>query len=276
MTGPVVVGIDGSAHAWHALDWAAEHALLHGLPICLVHGSRAAAPDGAIPAKEREWLVAERRDLLEEARQYVLKQAPDLTVTTRLVTQEPGHALVSESDRAALVAVGSRGQGGMEGLMFGSVGLHVAAHARCPVLVVPRSAAYPSNAPDEIVVGVAERPAESRLLGWAFAEASLRGAWLVAVHATGVEFAAPHDRVIQDMELSEALAGWSSQYPDVRVKPLISDRTPARALTEASEHAHMVVVGARPRRGPSAIALGRTDHAVLHHSRCPVAIVPER
>jgi nucleotide-binding universal stress UspA family protein len=44
--------------------------------------------------------------------------------------------LVERSRTASLVAVGSRGRGSVRGLLLGSVALHVAMHAACPVLVV--------------------------------------------------------------------------------------------------------------------------------------------
>lgn len=273
MPAPIIVGIDGSAHAWRALDWAADYAVRHRLPLRAVHGSRALAPDGTIPEDALRRLVAEREDLLGEARQYVLKQFPDLDVTTRLVRTDPGHALVEASEGAALVAVGSRGLGGFEGLLFGSVGLYAAAHARCPVLVVSRSASYPSDAPARIVVGVEGRPADEAVLGWAFEEAASRGAGIVALHAVGGEFS-PRRRVIEDMELAEALAGRPEHFPEVAVEPLVSDRTASQALVEASENAALVVVGARRRTGLIGMALGRVNHAALHHARCPVVVVP--
>ncbi|GAA0285987.1 universal stress protein [Actinomadura nitritigenes] len=276
MSAPIVVGIDGSVHAWRALDWAADQAIRRRLPLRLVHGAQFLMHGGRIPEDVLVHLIAEREDLLAEARQYALKIHPELRIDTSLAPGDPGHALVAESEQAALVAVGSRGVGGFEGLLFGSVGLYVSAHARCPVLVVSRSAPFPAEAPGEIVLGLEGRVGEDRLLQWAFAEAESRGARILALHAVGGDFPSPRTRVVEDMELSAALAGVRGEHPDVPVDQMISDRTAARALVEASEHAALVVVGARHRHAPSGIALGRVNHAVLHHAACPVVVVPPR
>ncbi|WP_021592372.1 universal stress protein [Actinomadura welshii] len=274
MPNQVIVGIDGSAHAWRALDWAADYAVRHRLSLDLVHASRALVEDGTIPPDALRRLVAEREDLLAEARQYTLKLHPDVGIGTRLARTDPGSALVEGSGQAAMVAVGSRGLGGFEGLLFGSVGLYTAAHARCPVLVVPREAPYPADAPARIVVGVEGRPGESAMLGWAFEEAASRGAGILALHAVGGDLGSPRRRVIEDMELSESLAGLREHQPDVQVEELISDRTASQALVEASRTAALVVVGAARRTGLIGMALGRVNHAVLHHASCPVVVMP--
>ncbi|TDC57461.1 universal stress protein, partial [Actinomadura sp. GC306] len=136
MAAPIIVGIDGSAHSWQALDWAADYGARHRLPLRLVHASRALEPGGTIPDDALRRLIAEREDMLAEARDHALKRHAGLDVTTVLSESDPGGALVDGSEEAALVAVGSRGQGGFEGLLFGSVGLYTAARAHCPVLVV--------------------------------------------------------------------------------------------------------------------------------------------
>ncbi|URN03050.1 universal stress protein [Actinomadura madurae] len=274
MPNQVIVGIDGSAHAWRALDWAADYAVRHRLSLDLVHASRALVEDGTIPPDALRRLVAEREDLLAEARQYTLKLHPDLGIGTRLARTDPGSALVEGSGQAAMVAVGSRGLGGFEGLLFGSVGLYTAAHARCPVLVVPREAPYPADAPARIVVGVEGRPGESAMLGWAFEEAASRGAGILALHAVGGDLGSPRRRVIEDMELSESLAGLREHQPDVQVEELVSDRTASQALVEASRTAALVVVGAARRTSLIGMALGRVNHAVLHHASCPVVVMP--
>lgn len=37
MTDPVVVGVDGSASSWRALDWAVADAAVHDRPLLVVH-----------------------------------------------------------------------------------------------------------------------------------------------------------------------------------------------------------------------------------------------
>jgi nucleotide-binding universal stress UspA family protein len=44
--------------------------------------------------------------------------------------------LVKRSAQAELLVVGSRGLGGLKGMVLGSVGHHCAAHAHCPVVIV--------------------------------------------------------------------------------------------------------------------------------------------
>jgi nucleotide-binding universal stress UspA family protein len=47
-------------------------------------------------------------------------------------------------------------------------------------------------------------------------------------------------------------------------------------LLDASATADLLVVGAERRHGHTGLQLGRVTHAVLHHSRCPVAVVPHQ
>jgi nucleotide-binding universal stress UspA family protein len=52
---------------------------------------------------------------------------------------------------------------------------------------------------------------------------------------------------------------------------------PARkVLLDASADAGLLVVGAQWRHGHFGLQIGRVAHAVLHHSACPVAVVPQR
>lgn len=54
----------------------------------------------------------------------------------------PSRALVEQSMRAQLVVVGTRGRGGVVGLLLGSISHAVLQRAHCPVAVVrPESAA---------------------------------------------------------------------------------------------------------------------------------------
>jgi nucleotide-binding universal stress UspA family protein len=275
MRAPIIVGMDGSEHMRRVLGWAAEEARLRGLPIRLVHASLLLTRDGSLTEEGYQRLYDDRTRMLEEAAKGLSELSPGTEVTTRLLEEEPGRALVAEGDDASMSVVGTRGTGGFQGLLFGSVGLHVAGHARCPVMVVPHTAPPAPAAPGRVVIGVDERHAESRAIGWAVEEAERRGAGLTAIHGVGGEFGAPRQKIGEEMLLAEALAGRTSDHPDLPIERVVAPDTPAHALVEASGAAAIVVVGARRRHAHLGMTLGRVNHAVLHHARCPVVIVPE-
>jgi nucleotide-binding universal stress UspA family protein len=52
--------------------------------------------------------------------------------------------------------------------------------------------------------------------------------------------------------------------------------TARRVLLDASADADLLVVGAHHRDGRFGLQLGRVAHSVLHHSACPVAVVPHQ
>ena len=121
--GTVVVGVDGSTSAGHALDWAIDQAAAEKRPLTLVCAEASLDdPDG--------------QATLEEARAQVSRKAPELDVHQLLIVADPREVLLQLSRQAALVVVGSRGRGPVLSLLLGSVGVAVSRHASCPVVVV--------------------------------------------------------------------------------------------------------------------------------------------
>ena len=82
-----------------------------------------------------------------------------------------------------------------------------------------------------------------------------------------------HLRDEEERLLAEALSGWQNRYPDVSVRQRLVNRRTRPALIEASGDAQLLVVGARGRGGFTGLLLGSVSQAILHHSRCPVAVV---
>ena len=134
--GRIVVGIDGSAHSQVALAWAIQEARLRGLGLQIIH---------AFPALVTYWGTtsseyypkeeAGARKMFEES----LAAAPpmdDLDVERTLVPGNPAEVLIEASRGASMVVVGSHGRGGYRGMLMGSVPIHCASQAHCPVLVV--------------------------------------------------------------------------------------------------------------------------------------------
>jgi nucleotide-binding universal stress UspA family protein len=219
-----------------------------------------------------------------EAVERARATAPEVDVSRAVVTGDPLTVLEAQSRAAELVVVGSRGMGGFVGLLVGSTAVHLAAHSRCPVLVVREEPS--ADAP--VVLGVDGSAAGERAVEFAFAEAELRKAPLVAVHAwttwnapnpapqgASAPYANPPGALAAQEErlLSEALAGHRARYPGVVVEQRTVHGRSREALIDASLSAQLLVVGARGRGGFAGLLLGSVSQALLHHAHCPVAVV---
>jgi nucleotide-binding universal stress UspA family protein len=138
----IVVGIDGSAQAERAVDWALEECRVHGEELVLVHVWQF-PPVGLIPSPgdtppdSFQDFTDLAGELLARVTDDVKRRASDVAVTSRVVEGHPAAALVDASSGARLLVLGSRGLGGFKGMLMGSVSTACAQHARCPVVIVP-------------------------------------------------------------------------------------------------------------------------------------------
>jgi nucleotide-binding universal stress UspA family protein len=139
----IVVGVDDSAHAQKALDWAMHEAGMRQVALTVL---------SVIPAMASLWTgnplsVPGAQDAVQHAEQAVeeavAKSASGITgpqppsISVKVFTGFPAEALVDASHDADLVVVGSRGAGGFATLLVGSVSSQVAHHAACPIVIVP-------------------------------------------------------------------------------------------------------------------------------------------
>jgi len=210
-----------------------------------------------------------------------LRRAKDLVgpgeVRPLLINGHPTAVLCERSRDADMVVVGSRGRGGIAGMLLGSVGWQVAAHAHCPVVVVRghwRSAGdYASGA---IVVGTDASPASDAALGFGFEQAALRGAPLLAVCALAdAPGCLGGDLKLQD-DVEQAITRHEKDHPGVAVLRHVAQGGARAALLAAAHEAQLLVVGSRGRGGIKGMPLGSVSQAVLHHAPCPVAVARPR
>lgn len=135
MTRPLVlVGVDGSDEGAKAVAWAADYAIATGGSLELLiawHWPPSYGYPMPIPGYDPEGAA---RGVLEKAAAEV--SLPPERLRTTVVGGAPAGQLVTASERADLLVVGSRGHGGFSGLLLGSVGTHCVHHAHCPVVVV--------------------------------------------------------------------------------------------------------------------------------------------
>ena len=276
---PVVVGVDGSASAYRAVEWAAGEAHRRGVGLRLVRAfswTTADHPTGWVARYRDEMLDVSRRQVARAVR-VAADTRPDVEVESQVELGAPIEVLSSEARRAQLLVLGDRGLGEVAGLVLGSVAVSLAARGACPVVVVRGERA---GADGPVVVGVDGSPVSEAALAFAFDAAVARGVDLVAVHAwspTAIdeELASlvEWDASAESAVLAERLAGWGQKYPQVAVRRTVVRDGAVRALVTASAGAQLVVVGSRGRGNAAGLLLGSVSHGVLHGAHCPVAVV---
>jgi nucleotide-binding universal stress UspA family protein len=134
----IVVGVDGSDSAADALRWAVEQAKLTGATLEAVYAwdPGTLVSLGMPPLIDweplREAAETRPREIVDE----VIGTDKPVRILSKMVTGNAAAVLVERSANAELLVVGSRGLGGLKGMLLGSVGHHCAAHAHCPVVIV--------------------------------------------------------------------------------------------------------------------------------------------
>ncbi|MGR3867481.1 universal stress protein [Streptomyces graminifolii] len=292
MLRPVVVGLDGSRESLAAADWAAREALRRGVPLRMVHAWDAASPDtSTLPELEAPRFWARR--ILREAMDRVNERYPQVYLSAEQISRPPAEALATADAEAELLVLGSRAFSGFGGFLAGSVASATVARVTRPVVLVradetPASERLPESdgarsdrAPYRyVVVGVdTARPCDE-VLAFAFESASLRSAPLRVVHAwqqsispgPGAKNTSAQDEA--ERELARVLGPWREKFPTVEVHQRVANDHAAHLIQGAAADAGLLVVGRRNRPAKVGTHTGRVDHAVMHHVRCPVAIVP--
>ncbi|AZQ39457.1 universal stress protein [Streptomyces cyaneochromogenes] len=293
MSHPVLAGIDSSERSLAAADWAAREALSRGVPLRLVHASPL-LPGDAVPVQAADTLHRMGERMLQRAIADLGARYPDLRARGEQTDNAPAMALLAAARGAGLLVVGARGAGGFDGLAVGSVALRVVAEAACPVVLVPErlvggfgDGTGVADGAAQVVVGFdAHRPV-GEVADFAFSAAEERGARLRVVQAWALPaeavapqklFVTEEDRATWEdqevLQLSDALRTRQDKYPQVTTRADVVLLHPAEALLNASRGADLLVVGRRTDPQAPEGRLGPVTHAVLHHTRCPVAVVP--
>jgi nucleotide-binding universal stress UspA family protein len=142
--GRIVVGVDGSDSSHRALRFGLREALVSGSEVVVVNSWEVPLPAdvdaAAVDAQSVHEEVFDRQS--EEVVAGVLAEVIDdsteeLEISAVRMQANPVEALLKAGEDADLIVVGSRGRGGVRGLVMGSVSQGVLHHARVPVAVLP-------------------------------------------------------------------------------------------------------------------------------------------
>jgi nucleotide-binding universal stress UspA family protein len=141
----ILVAMDGSEHAYHALDFALDLVHKYSAEICLL----TVVPPVFLPnlsfdvmkseaiADATEQLENSFREMLSKAEEKVKKEKSYLKVSTEFEHGSPDEKIVEvgKLGNFDIIVMGSRGLGRRD-YGLGSVSSRVADNATCPVLIV--------------------------------------------------------------------------------------------------------------------------------------------
>ena len=295
----MVVGVDGSAGSRAALVRALTEAALRSddlevvtcYPVTMYYFGGAAVDVPDIPRilTDTEGRI---RDLVEDVRrEEAVASVPGMDdVVVRLLVTEHHAAteLVERSADADLLVVGSRGRGEARSALLGSVALHCATHAACPVLVVhPDRGERPHG---RVVVGVDGSAGSREALAEAAAEARRTGGELeVQVTYSMADYWMELDTVVvpsaeqitHDLQSNAArlveevlagLPGGAALRDAVRIS--VVEGPAGEVLVHSGRLADLLVVGSKGGGAFRGLLLGSVALHCAVHAPCPVMVVP--
>ena len=275
------------AHVWDSLAALLLHTDVRGL----TGSMREAAEElDEEDRRDAERIAAEGAELAREAgfdaEAHALQGKPKAWPT-----------LLAKADEmdAAVVVIGSRGQGAVKSALFGSVSSGLLHHAHRPLLVVPPNG-------DESPVGpalIAFDGSDAARAGIASAgellavrEAVIETVWIPyrGVAAAGVA-AAPvgvTSRAMEELERAVETGAQQKAHDGARLAAAAGLEARAEAIEtpgpvwctlrdSAEVHGSpVVVIGSHGRGGVASTVLGSVSSALVHNAHVPVLVVPPR
>jgi len=141
--GTIVVGVDDSDRSRNALRWAVGEAKLRRDRVVAVYAWEAPLvaavdiPPDPDPPESLPELIAHGQEGAEALVERIAAEFRNegVEIEPRAIEGEPAPVLVELAKDADLLVVGSRGKGGLAGLLLGSISQDVAHHAPCPVVI---------------------------------------------------------------------------------------------------------------------------------------------
>jgi nucleotide-binding universal stress UspA family protein len=258
----ILVGVDGSDHAAHALRWACTLAKPFDAEVVLV----TAGPKNLEEKAEREnWSGP----------------AVEAGVAHRAIVRrgDAGLGLVNaaESEDADLLVVGHRPRRGV--LELGSTAMFVAHFAERPFALAPAGAG--AHRPERVIVGVDGSDASRGAAEWAGRVAHTLGAEVLAAYVQWPmpDLLAPLPRDMREQARHELEARWIApiRATGASVKTALLEAVdPAEGLLGlvGTDEAAMLVIGTRRLGGLRPIRLGGVTLHLLHRADVPVVVVP--
>jgi len=275
----VVVGVDLSPSSQGALNWAADTAAVYGVPLTLL----VAHPDAEGDVEVEEY-AEDLEGGVQTAVAGVRARHPDLVVHGVRYPTPPVQSLLSASETAQLLVIGSRGWEGFTGLLVGSTALNVVPYAKCPVVVV-----HPGGTPDaedgphagQVVLAYDGSVSANAAAAVAIRHAAALGTGLAAitVHHRRKASAVKQVDPVAAGPGSPTASFWApiildgNAFPSVPITYWEAEGRPGAVLVEQSRGARLLALGSRGRGGFRGLVMGSVSQQLLAHAPCPVGVL---
>ena len=139
----ILVAVDGSEPSTNALEQALEHSAKWNAELLIVTvispiSSVAYLGQHEYIAHYKEFLRDSQGKVLDEVSSFVRNNYPDIKFETRLEEGRPSDLIVdiARNEDVDLIVMGSRGLGGIRGLVLGSTSRSVVNSCTKPILIV--------------------------------------------------------------------------------------------------------------------------------------------
>ncbi|WP_322794980.1 universal stress protein [Tepidiforma sp.] len=270
--GPILIPLDGSSLAEHALVDAAWLKSVTGLPVRFLH------------VMEHDGTPEQRQHAAEKFREYALGLAAKHGMgdaVCDVVVGSPAKEILQAAETASYIVIATHGHGGFRALILGSVADKVIRGAKVPVLVEPGTEA--PEAPGggrPIVVGLDGSEEAERGLALARELGAKAGLPLLLLRAYSVPPPAGIEFSYYPADLSATLEAAAKEYLQATAKPgertVLVQGDAATAILEVAEqeNASLIVVTSTGKGLAKRIALGSTTDRVVHGTKRSVLVVP--
>jgi nucleotide-binding universal stress UspA family protein len=270
----IIVGVDASAEAEAAAQWAVGEAEVRKTDVLLVHAYKvpliAASARAATVARGRH----ERQALLTKVANSLVVP-PTMHLDQLIEIDTPEYLLSRLSEQAEMTVLG-QDHPALDGHMpLGHTASTVASMSRHPVVAVPRIWATRHDERRPIAVAIDGRHSSQSTLGYAFTEASLRQAPVLVLHSAPRADLPDREQATR-LNVAEILASWKADYPDVDVDTLLLAGPPRDTVAPASADTQLLVVGVPYRGRVWTRWIRSVARAVLNRASCPVAVIPQQ
>jgi nucleotide-binding universal stress UspA family protein len=281
----VVVGVDSSPGALDALRWADQFATRTGRRLRVItswsYPSTAALPGGPDLLGAHEMDASATEEVTHTVLTHLGRALPEGDLQVHRGPADLALLTAAQAPDAALVVVGKRGLGPIDGRLLGSVSRRVAELAHCPVAVIPALTDIgTAPAPDgPILVGVDGSEAAAAARDWAISAALELGVELIFAHGVaGLPSELPPSSVDNFIARAQVMVEahvTAARQAGVAAGAEVAVDDPRRLLDRLSDtrRAQMIVVGAQGEGAVGGMLIGTVVHYVAQFAGVPVIIV---